>query len=802
MLHPRTRTGGTGVLILLVLCVSGTMLAQQAPAVTFSVDTTIRSTVAIEKLLDQMVVELVAERNYREGADPAFTWTSPALRRVEAARYLTVPVNGGTRTVEVYAVRDPLGLFVIRGDGHEYRDGRRTQNEDVSRAEKSIRSWSQRIVSAPNAERSTGRDLGTRSMQLSYIQTDRALAILKALGYAVIEFSAQRGESVYDTLFTPTASLRELPVIVKMVDAAKTSLMDPKPETGGVPQQVMPGMPQTRQPIPDIGGTFLHNITTSDPSQRLLVVYDRAAPEALERLLNVIATEIDVPARQVVISALVVEVNTERLRDLGLTFNGSDGRSTVSFGRGDGPRKPFTFTFDEGALRGDFNFAATITALVERGEAEILSNPSVLVVDGRQARIQVGKQVPVVSSTSTAAGITSSVEYFPVGIVLNIRPRISVGGEEVSMQVETIVSAVAQTSVAVSQVFFAPTIDNRQVQTFVRVADNTPFIIGGLISSDRESVRSGVPLLSDIPFIGALFRRNFTSRGKREVIVVLTPHVVPLDDRTFSYVVPQDAERFDSSGHELFRDSYRIRRGDVYDLSFIYASDAYKALVRSGRTGVTGADHAAPGEEIFVRRMLWEVARRNALGKGIDPSQMLFFRSARGGDPGGEVAFLDKYLAQLDAKNNALVLTFAANQSGDGDHPFVQPQAEVTFEHIEPGEYEHRLRALNRGDSSGRPAQWAIVLSDADPSSTKSIDALRAALVMKQMLALNSSLPLRVKELYVGRQIIVPSPDDLDRNVQVIDPMLAKFFYEAKDYYSAFEQEFNARLRSPAATRP
>jgi general secretion pathway protein D len=796
---------GIAVLFLLLLCPGS---QAQSRSTAFALETKIRSVAMIEKLLDEAVLELATGLDYREDSDPRFFWRSPLLQRVEAARYLSRSSSAGDpMTIELYAVRDPAGDFVIRGEGLTLGRDERLPNADLLRAEMNLQRWSLSLQTTPTPANATGaRDIATRTVQLSHVQTDRVLAVLKALGYSVIEYMAQKGESPFDTLFSPNAPMDRLPVVIKMVDAAKTSLMDPRPESGAGFGAAMPppqpGFGAARQPIPDIGGTFLHNVTSSDPPQRLLIAWDRSDPDSLERLMTVIERDIDLPGRQVVISALVVEVNQGRLRDLGLTFSGTDGRTSVSFERNqNGTQRPFTFNFDERGLRGDFDFRATLSALIERGEAEILSNPSVLVVDGRQARIQIGQQVPVVSSTSTAAGITSSVEYFPVGIVLNIRPRISQDGSEVSMQVETIVSAVAQTSVAVSQVFFAPTIDNRQVQTFVRVADNTPFIIGGLISSDRQSDRSGIPVLSQIPVIGSLFRRSVVSNFKREVIVVLTPHVVPLEERTFSYVVPQDAERFDSTGHQLFRNSYRVRRGDVFDLSFIYDSEAFRSLVRSGRAEASGKHRVAPGEDVLVRRMLWELSKNAGLGKSIDPKQMLFFRATEPGEA-GEVSFLETHLSQLDSTRNALVLTFPVQQRGDSEHPFVAPSANLSFESIRPDQYERRLRELNRRDADGNPLQWAIILSDADPSSTSSLDALRAALVLKQILSLNSSLPLQVNEFYVGRQITMPSRDDVSRNVQVIDASVARLFYEAKDYYRAFEKEFNARLRAASSARP
>ncbi len=202
-------------------------------------------------------------------------------------------------------------------------------------------------------------------------------------------------------------------------------------------------------------------------------------------------------------------------------------------------------------------------ALVNTGNAEILSSPSVLALDGRQARIQIGQQVPISKSNITASGTFQSIEYFPVGIVLNLRPRISEDGAEITMQVETIVSAVSQSSETQtggqsSEVLLAPIIDNRQVQTFVRIADNTPFIIGGLISNDVQERKIGIPYLADIPVLGRLFSRTSDDIIRNEVIIVLTPHVVPQDAKSFSYVIPKDSEMFDSFDKRLFRNAYLL----------------------------------------------------------------------------------------------------------------------------------------------------------------------------------------------------------------------------------------------------
>ncbi len=201
----------------------------------------------------------------------------------------------------------------------------------------------------------------------------------------------------------------------------------------------------------------------------------------MHALFELLREKIDVPARQIVIEALVIELLSDRARDLGVSFTTTQNQYGFEFAQTDaltGNVLPFIFTFDKDR-QNIATFRARLSALFETGEAELLSNPSVLVLDGRQARIQIAQQVPVITTTSTVAATTSSVEYFPVGIVLNLRPRIVADGTEITMQTETIVSAVNQLATSqvagVAQVFVAPVVDNRQVQTFVRIADNTPY---------------------------------------------------------------------------------------------------------------------------------------------------------------------------------------------------------------------------------------------------------------------------------------------------------------------------------------
>ena len=162
------------------------------------------------------------------------------------------------------------------------------------------------------------------------------------------------------------------------------------------------------------------------------------------------------------------------------------------------------------------------------------------------------------------------VEYLPVGITLNIRPRISDDNKHVTMQVETIITEVdADYSNSSTSVIDAPVINNRKIESFVRLANNTPFIVGGLISNKKSDNEGKIPLLSKIPWLGKLFTWKGKQNVKKEVIVVITPHIIEDSSDNFSRVIPQDATIFDSFGNKLFPNSYRLKESDIFDLNFI-----------------------------------------------------------------------------------------------------------------------------------------------------------------------------------------------------------------------------------------
>ena len=314
--------------------------------------------------------------------------------------------------------------------------------------------------------------------------------------------------------------------------------------------------------------------------QRLLVGYKPGDYRPMARLRDLIQNEIDIPASQIAIEALVIEINTDNLNELGVDFT-SSGPITASFPPPQGGSiSPFTVVLDRTLLGTTSNFRANMEALVSAKKAEILSKPSALVLDGRQARIQVGQQIPIVKTITDQIAKTRSVDYIPVGIVLNVRPRISEDGSRITMQVETIISETEERIGAAGgdDVASAPIINNRKVQSFVRVANNTPFIIGGLINKKVTENEGGVPILGKIPILKTFFSVSGDKFTRKEVIVVITPHIITESESNFSRVIPQDAERFNMMDNQSFPNSYRVKNADIYDLNFIYDSPVFKSI--------------------------------------------------------------------------------------------------------------------------------------------------------------------------------------------------------------------------------
>lgn len=247
-----------------------------------------------------------------------------------------------------------------------------------------------------------------------------------------------------------------------------------------------------------------------------------------------VVRKLDVVPRQVLIEALVAEVTLKDEFKFGLEwylrshFNLDNTKLTGVTGFGES-----VAGFDPSSVLSQtgFTFAALDAAEAVRGllqtlatdqKVKVIASPHIMVSDNREARIQVGDQLPVQTSQSeTSAGtLVTSIQYRDTGSMLKVKPQINEGGL-VSLDITQELSFETGTGVEGN-----PIISNRTAETHVVVQDGQTIVIGGLIRENNDSSRSGVPVLKDIPILGYLFGATETSVNRTELVVLITPHVV------------------------------------------------------------------------------------------------------------------------------------------------------------------------------------------------------------------------------------------------------------------------------------
>ena len=175
------------------------------------------------------------------------------------------------------------------------------------------------------------------------------------------------------------------------------------------------------------------------------------------------------------------------------------------------------------------DYQVTLRAIAQAGKAEVLSRPSILARNSQPATISLGQVVPLVTNTRFDAvnGQINTVTYQSVGIILRVTPFISPDGM-VEMIVSPETSQLADKSewVPIGGTALAPVLNSRSADTVVVVPDGQTVIIGGLMDTRKAENESKIPVLGDLPWVGALFKRKQKADKKTELMIFLTPHIV------------------------------------------------------------------------------------------------------------------------------------------------------------------------------------------------------------------------------------------------------------------------------------
>ncbi|MDA7840744.1 type II secretion system protein GspD, partial [Luminiphilus sp.] len=248
--------------------------------------------------------------------------------------------------------------------------------------------------------------------------------------------------------------------------------------------------------------------------------------------------KLDVPPTQVLIEASIVEVSLNDQLKYGLewTFNNQLGGSDYS---GVGVISDGTFNFGgvEGAaaqlaqgfsytVSGGADIVAVLRALSTESLVNVISTPSVMVLDNNVATINVGDQVPINSgSTITNGGNTiQNISYKDTGVQLTVRPSVNAGGL-VTLDVLQTVTDVGQIDVTGNRRFLERSIESR-----VAVRSGESVVLGGLIRENSANNENGVPWLHKAPIIGPLFGTTEKTRDRTELLVILTPRALYNDE--------------------------------------------------------------------------------------------------------------------------------------------------------------------------------------------------------------------------------------------------------------------------------
>ncbi|MEN9676502.1 MAG: putative type secretion system protein precursor, partial [Verrucomicrobiota bacterium] len=278
----------------------------------------------------------------------------------------------------------------------------------------------------------------------------------------------------------------------------------------------------------------------AEPGSNTLLL---SANQRYYQQIRQIIEELDAAQPQVLIQVLLAEVTLDNGTELGVewTYTGSSGDVTYGIGT------DFNIAdqlqnfggFSTAVTGSDFTFL--LRALKQQGKLEVLSRPQIVTSDNKPASINIGQRVPLVEQTRLDAqnNLTTQYRYEDVGVNLSVTPKISADGF-VKMEIFTTNSAVSTELVEVNSSSTVPIINQRKASTTVSAQSGQTIVIGGLIDTISDRRVKKMPVLGDIPYLGALFRTTSDKRRRKELLILMTPVVMENSQKRMKLTDPED----------------------------------------------------------------------------------------------------------------------------------------------------------------------------------------------------------------------------------------------------------------------
>lgn len=326
-----------------------------------------------------------------------------------------------------------------------------------------------------------------------------------------------------------------------------TELSSSTPETGQTDQtgqtSSLSGSSETRrssaggsQPTGDATVSDVEDvrIIADEPNNSLVIV---STPRQYDIILPII-NQLDAMPLQVLIDATIVEVDLKNDLQYGVQWSFNNGNFLNILTQG-GDNVLANISSGYSLFYSGGTAKAVLHALAEKSTINVIASPSLMVLNNQEAFINVGDKVPIATSQSTntnsvnvnqnlltpnttSAIVSNNIQMLDTGITLKIKPRVNAGGL-VLMKIEQEANQAVKTTTSNLD---SPTIQQRKINSSIAVKNGETIVLGGLIREDKNNSRSGLPILSDIPYMGALFGTTTDNKDRTELVILITPRVV------------------------------------------------------------------------------------------------------------------------------------------------------------------------------------------------------------------------------------------------------------------------------------
>jgi len=270
-------------------------------------------------------------------------------------------------------------------------------------------------------------------------------------------------------------------------------------------------------------------VMIADDARNIILI--RALQPDYKRVVHLLERLDNMPM-QVLVEVLVAEVSLSDGWEYGVEWAVRNGDFGLESGEVSLKDTGFNLNL---TFNNQNNIFDLLNVLATNNDFSILSSPQVLVLNNETATVNVGEQVPILTSESGSnigGDLNRTVQYKDTGVILNVTPRINYDGI-ITIEIDQQVSSVKDQNTGGLD---SPTIDTKSVKTKLAIKDGQSILMGGLISKEQGKTDSGIPILKDIPYLGWVFKSQSSKTTKKELMIMVTPYVIESEDVLDQYI--------------------------------------------------------------------------------------------------------------------------------------------------------------------------------------------------------------------------------------------------------------------------